>query len=187
MDFIFIKDTFINIFKKLSYAVSAEGVIGSFVIAIFLMTAEIHNLIGIAWLFVMADLITGIWASIHKGNGFRSRRFWVSIVAKTFIHTLMICMMYAFATIFKGIFPFAPYMTAAAVTGFICIYEFSSVTENVLVLFPDMLYLKKIKDLMSKLVNKQTEAIENQLDAATNKPEPVEETIQPIEAEEQNT
>lgn len=171
----FLREMLLQLLSKMSHAFSKEGFLGSIAVAFFLWTAGIHNLLAYMAMFVITDLVTGTWASIKKGEGFRSRKFYVGGVFKLFVHSLMIMLMWKFGSLFDIILPVSGYAMASLMTGFILLYEFSSITENVLVIFPDMVFLKKMRNMLRHVLNKQTKNLEENLGGMpsdeTNTPE----------------
>lgn len=120
---------------------------------------------------VVADVITGIWASFKRDELFSSKKLGRGLIQKTALYSLIMASSFVIGKVINSALPVTTYWMTWVLTLLILLYELSSVIENIVVINPDMVFLRRFSGLFEKIVDKQEQNIENILGASPAKEE----------------
>jgi hypothetical protein len=100
---------------------------------------------------VILDVITGVMASIKKGEAFKSKILKKGLIDKTFLYIVMLIAVFILEGLAKSVINYTPYYFVFLASFMISCYELISIGENVFVLNPDLSFLKPLISLVGKL------------------------------------
>lgn len=113
------------------------------------------------FLLVILDVITGVMASLKKGESFKSKILKKGLIDKTFLYIVMLIAVFILEGLAKSVINYTPYYFVFLASFMIACYELSSIFENVYVLNPNLTFLKSFLYLVSKLSDKAVSTAED--------------------------
>jgi hypothetical protein len=113
------------------------------------------------FLLVILDVITGVMASLKKGESFKSKILKKGLIDKTFLYIVMLIAVFILEGLAKSVINYTPYYFVFLASFMIACYECISIGENVFVLNPNLLFLKPMISLFGKLQDKAVSTAEN--------------------------
>lgn len=136
------------------------------IIASWLFFAGIHTYIYCVLALVFIDVITGIIASLKKGEEFKSRILRKGLVEKVILYNLLMISVFVLEIVIKTAFDYSAFYLVLIATVCITTYEISSIMENILIIRPELGFIKRLITLTNKLQNKTIDIAEDKLDSA---------------------
>lgn len=136
-----------------------KAVIGS-----WLFFAGIHTYIYCVLALVVIDVVTGIIASIKKGEEFRSRILRKGLVEKVILYNLLMISVFVLEIVIKTAFNYSTFYLVLIATVCITTYELSSIMENILVIKPELGFVRKLINLINKLQDKTVDIAAKKID-----------------------
>lgn len=153
MDFKYAKTNFLNVV----YSFSTDNIILKTLIASCLSFLNIASYIYAVFALVVIDVITGVIASIKKGESFKSKILKKGLVEKFFLYVLMLIAVFILEKIMKNIFTYQEYYFVFLAAFLISSYEVVSIFENVLSINPKLTFIRGLIKLTNKLSDKAME------------------------------
>lgn len=150
-----------NTFSRITHDVKAFLVGAVTAIGVYYAGIQIY-LVAIGAL-VVADVITGIWASFKQGERFSSKKLGRGLIQKTVIYLIIMATSFEIGKVIQSAIGNETYWLTWILTLLILLYELSSVVENIVIINPDMVFLKRFSGLFEKVVNKQMDNVEEKL------------------------
>ena len=135
------------------------------IIAGWLFFAGIHTYIYCVLALVIIDVITGIIASLKKGEEFKSRILRKGLIEKVILYNLLMISVFVLEIVIKTAFNYSAFYLVLIATVCITTYELSSIMENILVIKPELGFIRKLITLTNKLQDKTVDIAENKIDS----------------------
>jgi hypothetical protein len=110
-------------------------------------------------------VITGVAASIKKGESFRSKILKKGLIDKTLLYIIMLIAVFILEGLAKSVFTYTPYYFVFFAAFMISCYELISIFENILVLNPNLTFIQPLITLTNKMSSKATETAEKKIDS----------------------
>lgn len=110
---------------------------------------------------VIIDVITGVMASIKKGESFKSKILRKGLIDKTFLYVVMLIAVFILEGLAKSVFTYTPYYFVFIAAFMIACYELISIFENILVLNPNLTFIQPLITLTNKLSSKAQDTAES--------------------------
>lgn len=129
---------------------------------------------------VVADVVTGIWASFKQGEKFSSKKLGRGLIQKTVIYLIIMAASFEIGKVIQSAIGNETYWLTWILTLLILVYELTSVIENIVIINPQFYFLKRFSGLFEKVVNNQMDSVEERLGKLD---EPKEETPEETPAE----
>ncbi|MBN9295388.1 MAG: phage holin family protein [Filimonas sp.] len=146
--------------------------VGSWIIksatAIWLYFAGIHNYLFIVFALTLLDVVTGVMASIKKGEKFKSRILRKGLLEKFLLYLIIMLAIFFLETLGKSIIQYDKFYFVFIGTFLISTYEVVSILENILVLNPKLLFISSLIKLTNSLQSKAIEKSEKAIETAAN-------------------
>jgi len=127
---------------------------------------------------VIIDVITGVMASIKKGESFRSKILRHGLIDKTFMYIIMLTTVFILEQLTKSIFTYSPYYFMFIVSFMIACYETVSIFENLLVLSPNLTFIQPLITLTNSLSDKAKNTAEGTIESVD--PHEILKKVEPI-------
>jgi len=118
------------------------------------------------FLLVIIDVITGIMASIKKGESFKSKILKKGLIDKTFLYIVMLIAVFILEGIAKSVINYSHYYFVFLASFMIACYEIISIFENVLVINPSLTFIQPLINLTNKLSSKAQDTAESTISNA---------------------
>lgn len=134
----------------------------------WLFFAGIHSYIFCILALTILDVVTGIIASIKKGNKFKSRILRKGLIEKVLLYLVLLISVFILELVIKTAINYTAFYMVLVATVCICTYELSSILENLYVIRPDMKFIKRLIKLSNKIQNKALDVAENKIDKIDN-------------------
>lgn len=103
------------------------------------------------FVLVIIDMISGIAASLHRGERFNSRKLRTGLIERIILYGALIVITLMIDTILRGTIDYGKYYVAIICCTIIGFYEAGSCVENLVSRFPKYTFLKKIGDMLNLL------------------------------------
>ncbi|MDO9374553.1 MAG: phage holin family protein [Ferruginibacter sp.] len=139
------------------------------IIAFFFYFAGIHVYLYCVFILVIFDVITGIKASMTKGEKFTSRFLKKGLLEKLALYLILILAAFFLELVLKSMYQWDKNFIAFLVTMLISTYEMVSICENILIINPNLEFLKGIIKLSKSICNKAMEVARNKVDVFDGK------------------
>lgn len=134
------------------------------ILAGWMMFAGIHvYFYGILALTII-DVITGVMASIKKGEPFKSKILRKGLIEKGILYNLLMISVFVLEMILKTAFEYKAFYMVMIAAMLIGTYELSSIVENLMVINPRLNFLKNILNMSNKMHEKTIEIAEKKID-----------------------
>ncbi|RYF96301.1 MAG: hypothetical protein EOO00_03045 [Chitinophagaceae bacterium] len=153
----------VNIFASFTKSTFATKLI-DFALFIWLLTAGIRAYIFAVMVLTVIDVITGIIASVKKGEPFKSRVLRKGLLEKVLIYNLLMVSVFILEYIIKKAIGYDNYWLVLMTTTLIGTYELSSIFENLYVINPNLTFLKSLIKLSDKLRDKTISVAEGSIE-----------------------
>jgi len=112
---------------------------------------------------VTIDMITGIMASLHRGEKYSSRKLLIGLVDRFILYGFLFNIMLMLDAMLRGTIDYGrSYITIVCCT-IIGFYEASSCVENLVSRFPNRPFLRKIGNALNLLEKKYEDSTVNQV------------------------
>lgn len=136
------------------------GKVASLAMSFWMLFAGIHSYFYAVIAFTVIDVITGIAASLKKGEKFKSRILRKGLIEKLCLYMVLMVSVFILESVVRTGIKLENYWLVMVATVLISTYEFSSIVENILVINPKLVFLKQLKAI-SKSVAKKATSIDN--------------------------
>lgn len=97
--------------------------------------------------------------SIKKGERFESKIFRKGLIEKSILYTILMCASLVLGKLLQTVFDFDVFYISWTLSVMICVYEISSVIENIVVINPNLAYLNAFKTFVKSIGKKQVESV----------------------------
>lgn len=138
-------------------------------LAVFYFLAGIHIYIYAVLALAFIDVVTGIAASLKKGEKFTSRTLRKGLLEKTVLYMLLLVTVFVLDMITKTVFHHEAFYFSFVITFLICSYEIASIMENVQVLRPNLPFVSALVRIFGKLHKKTIQKLEKNVDDIADK------------------
>ena len=138
------------------------------VIASWLFFAGIHTYIYCVLGLVLIDVVTGIIASLKKGNKFKSRILRKGLIEKVILYNLLMISVFILEIVIKTAVNYSAFYMVLIATVLISTYELSSILENILVINPNLSFISKLINLSNKIQESTIDVAEEKIDNISN-------------------
>lgn len=137
---------------------------------------------------VVADVFTGTWSSFKQGHKFSSKKLGKGLIQKTVVYLLIMATSFEIGKVLQSAISHETHWLSWILTLLILLYELTSIIENILVINPDLVFLKRFSGLFEKVVSKQIDNVEETLgnkkeEEMPEVPEPDPVQPEPVEGE----
>ena len=139
-----------------------------FILACWLYFAGIHTYIYCILALTVIDVTTGIFASLKRGEKFKSRILRKGLVEKVLLYNLMLISIFILELIIKTGFNYSTFYLVLVATVCIATYEISSILENVLTIRPELSFINRLIKLTNKIQDKAVNIAENKVDRVSD-------------------
>lgn len=112
---------------------------------------------------VVADIITGVWAAFKLGEKFSSKKLGKGLIQKSAVYLIIMAASFEIGKVMQTAIAHETMWLAFVLTTLILLYELTSIIENIVVINPDMYFLRRFSGLFEKVVNRQMENAETVL------------------------
>lgn len=112
---------------------------------------------------VIMDMITGIMASLHRGEKFNSRKLRTGLLERIILYGFLFIITLMLDTILRGTINYGKYYIAILCCTIIAFYEAGSCIENLVSRFPKYPFLKRLGGKLNLLQDKYEESTINKL------------------------
>lgn len=146
MNYTYIKYLLHKIFTALS-----DNMLVKAALSAWLFFAGIHIYLYAVGSLVVLDVVTGIYASIRNDKPFTSKYLKKGLLEKVALYLILMLAAFALEKVFKSIYPWDHFFVVFFVTVLITTYETVSVCENILIVNPNLVFLKSLITLSNKL------------------------------------
>lgn len=163
MHFTYARTILLNIFTSFIKSPITTKLI-DLAIFIWLLFAGIHTYIYATMALTIIDVITGITASIKKGEPFKSRILRKGLIEKVVIYNLLMVSVFVLEYIIRKAIGYDNYWLVLLTTTLIGTYELSSIFENLFVINPNLVFLKSLIKLSDKFRDKTVSIAEDKID-----------------------
>lgn len=126
-----------------------------FFIGVFL---DMRLYLGCIFVLIILDMITGIAASLHRGERFSSRKLRTGLVERFLLYATLFVITLMIDTILRGTVDYGRDYVAITCCTIIGFYEASSCIENLVSRFPKYLFLQRIGKMLNILDKKYQES-----------------------------
>jgi hypothetical protein len=133
------------------------------IVTAFMALAGIKVYLVSVFALVILDVITGVAASIKKGESFKSKILKKGLIDKTFLYIIMLIAVFILEGLAKSVFTYTPCCFVFFAAFMISCYELISIFENIFVLNPNLAFIQPLINLTSKLSSKAAETAESQI------------------------
>jgi hypothetical protein len=137
------------------------------VAAVWLICAGIHTYLYAVAALLLFDVLTGIYASIKRGESFTTKILKKGLLEKTVLYLILMGASLAMEMVLKKIFGWENYYVVFFVTLLITTYEFVSICENIYSINPNLTYLKSLIGISNRVRDKAIKYAEDKVDTAT--------------------
>lgn len=110
------------------------------------------------FVLVIMDMITGIMASLHKGERFSSKKLKRGLLERVLLYGSLFIITLMIDTILRGTIDYGKYYAAIVCCTIIGFYEAGSCVENLVSRFPDKAFLKRIGAMLNLLEKSYTDS-----------------------------
>jgi toxin secretion/phage lysis holin len=117
--------------------------------------AGIHIYLVAIGALVLADVITGVWASFVSGEKFSSKKLSKGLIQKTAIYLIIMAASFEIGRVMQTVIPHETMWLTFVLTALILLYELTSIIENIVVINPDFYFLRRFSNMFEKVVEKQ--------------------------------
>ncbi len=114
----------------------------------------IHSYIYAVIALTVIDVATGIIASIKKGEKFKSRILRKGLIEKVCLYLIIMVSTFILESVIRTGIELETYWLVMVATTLISTYEFSSIVENLLVINPNLTFLKRLQKISNNMANK---------------------------------
>lgn len=133
-------------------------------IFIWVLFAGIHIYLYSIITLTILDVVTGIIASVKKGEPFKSKILRKGLIEKVILYNILIVSVFALEYVIKSALGYDTYWLVMLATMLIGTYELSSIMENLLVISPNLVFIKSLIRLTDKLRDKTVSIAENKIE-----------------------
>lgn len=117
---------------------------------------DIRLYLGAIFVLVIIDMISGIAASLHRGEKFSSRKLRTGLIERFILYGALIIITLMIDTILRGTVNYGRYYVAIVCCTIIGFYESGSCIENLVSRFPKYTFLQRVGKML-KLLEDQYE------------------------------
>jgi hypothetical protein len=139
-------------------------------IAFWMFFAGIHVYFYYIVGLTIIDVITGVIASIKRGEPFKSKILRKGLIEKGILYNLLMISVFFLEMILKTVISYDAFYLVLASAMMIGTYELSSIAENLIVINPRIAFLKSILKMSNKMHEKTIEIAEKKIDDFTDLP-----------------
>lgn len=165
MNIPYYKTTLINIAETLSHLFDKDGWIVKTLIGLYFYFSGIHTYMAIIFALVCIDVVSGVIASVKKGDRFNSKKLRAGLLDKFLLYLLLMIAVFLTDMLLKTVLNLELFYLTFFVSFLIAIYECSSITENIYNIRPDIPILASLVGIFNKMQTKTITSMENKTDA----------------------
>jgi carbon starvation protein CstA len=169
MNLSYIKYVLGNLFNTLLKLLDFDGFVWKALIGIVMYFAGIHLYIVAVVVLALMDVFTGVWAAKKTGIEITSRKLRRGMLEKTGLYLILLVASFVLGKVMQDMIKIDNFYVAWLLTVLICIYELTSIIENVIKIYPTLAFLSKLKVLLNKVGDKQIDNAEGKLGVADKK------------------
>lgn len=114
-------------------------------------------------LLVVFDMIFGIKASMKRGEQFSTKKLKRGLLQRIFLYTSLIVCFLMLDVVLHATYDYGKFYIAAIICTLISFYEVSSIMENLIEVYPNFPFLKKIGNVFNLLEKKYEDNTVNQV------------------------
>jgi hypothetical protein len=154
----YFKQTIVSIINKWLASPIIANII-KFLLGVWAMIAGVHNFFYGITLLVVVDVISGILASLKKGEKFSSKKLRKGLLERFIIYNTMLIIIWVIESMVKQSFSYDNWYVVTFVGVMIGSYEISSIIENLVVINPEFAFLRKVSRVLNLLEDKAEQRV----------------------------
>lgn len=139
-------------------------------VAAWMFFAGIHVYFYCILVLTTIDVVTGVAASIKKGEPFKSKILRKGLIEKGILYNVLMLSVFALEMIIKTAVEYKAFYLVLISSMMIGTYELSSIVENLILINPNLSFLKSILKMSNKIHDKTIEVAEKKIDEVTDIP-----------------
>ncbi len=137
--------------------------------AVWFFFAGIHTYIYAVLALTIIDVITGLLAAHKRGEAITSRKLRKGLLEKFALYLVILISIFTLDVVLKSILPVESFYLSAIVTFLISTYECTSILENVLVINPNIPFIKPLVKVFNKMGDKTVDNLDKRVDDIAGK------------------
>ncbi len=158
-----------GIWSTLKHLFDPSGIVAKALIALVMFFSSIHSYFIAVLSLVVIDVFTGLIASYKTGVPFSSRKLRKGLIEKLCLYLILLITVFFLDKLMVADLGFARFYFSFVITFLICIYEISSVFENLHKIRPDIPFIAGLLGIFKGLGDKALKSLKKRSDDLIDK------------------